>query len=259
MIEKFSIFNADVLVDEEPNLAIIFENDAVSFCVTNQKNELVKAKKWTACSENEFISLIKNETDDQFKKINIAFHNALVTSLPNVDSIAEAEAVLFLNGGKQHDHLMMDVLDNDTAVAYQISYELLTNISFHYQGANYWHLHSVWIKNLAQLSGSEKIVIHAEEHVFTLILWKDNAIEFCSSYNYTQLNEILFYVLKTVDLYQLDQTVTTIYLSGIEATTQLQMDLQAYFEQVQFCSIPWSANSVAPHYLTSLLYLSTCE
>ena len=259
MIEQFNIFNADILVGEEPNLAIIFENDAVSFSITNQKNELVKANKWTACSENEFISLIKNETDNQFKKINISFHNALVTSLPNVDSISEAEAVLFLNGGKQHDHLMLDVLQNNTAVAYQISYELLTNISFHYQGANYWHLHSVWMKKLSELVGDEKIFIHAEAHVFTLILWKNKKIEFCSSYNYTQLSEILFYVLKTVDLYQLDQSYTQIHLSGIEATMQLQISLQEYFEQVQLCSIPWNTNSVAPHHLTSLFYLSICE
>ncbi|TXH20361.1 MAG: DUF3822 family protein, partial [Chitinophagaceae bacterium] len=224
MIEKLNIFNSNVIVEDACNLSIIFENDAVSFAVTNQQNELVKSKKWIQCSENEFIALVKKETehDYQFSKINIAFHNALVTTLPNVDNIAEAESVLFLNGGKQHDHLMLDVLDNDTALAYQISYELLTNISYHFQGANYWHMHSVWMKTFKTPSANDAIFVHVEDHIFTLMIWKNQQAVFCTSYQYATQQEILFYILKVIDLYQMDQHKASVLISGMFADKALE-------------------------------------
>jgi hypothetical protein len=128
----------------------------------------------------------------------------------------------------------------------------------------YWHQYTLSIKNGKHGNGYSSLLIDMRKDDFTLLAIANNKILLAQTFLYSTPEDVLYYLLKVCQQFDLSQKEVHISLSGlVDKQSALYRELHQYFLQIEFrdatWTIPASANNENPaHFFTLLNDLSKC-
>ncbi len=122
------------------------------------------------------------------------------------------------------------------------------------------HQYSLGIKSIttADIMGCLAVDFRTDE--LTVIVSKGNKLLLAQTFGFTSPGDVLYYLLKTCQLFSLSQAEVQLRLSGlIDKQSALYTGLCQYFINLHFREANWElSNEYPPHFFTSLNDLAKC-
>ena len=137
-------------------------------------------------------------------------------------------------------------------------------VSKKFVARKHWHQYSVSIKNINPGTVGGSLLVDLRKDDFTVLATDNNKLLLAQTFLYSTPDDVLYYLLKICEQFELSQKEVHISLSGlVDQQSALYRELYQYFLHVEFrdagWTIPASANSESPlHFFTSLNDLSRC-
>ena len=130
-----------------------------------------------------------------------------------------------------------------------------------FHAGNYWHQYTLGVKlvEAAQATGHLLVDMRAED--FMVVAAANNKLLLTQTFAYSTPEDVLYYLLKICQQFDLSQQAVHLSLSGlIDKQSVLYKELYQYFIHIEFRQPSWgSADSDYPaHFFTSLNDLARC-
>ncbi len=269
----------DINSTENYELSVQVGPDDFSFCLLDLiRNKYVLLRSFEP-EENKYFSPAGIEeiiTRDDFlmkryKKVNIVMPSPRFTIVP---------AALFDPGKRDeyftYNHLLdegniiiSNKLDDPEAfLVFSVSRALSDLMASFHPGVHPYHQVKPLLNHIGHSRKSingNYIHVHIEKEFFDLVVFDNNLLKFCNSFNYRNINDILYFVLKVFRNLDLKQE-ETIYLSGItEKYDDLTSNLSIYVRTLKFAepagnfTFSYVFNDTALHRYLNLFSVVNCE
>lgn len=147
---------------------------------------------------------------------------------------------------------------------YRVPEALHSAISKRFVTGKFWNSHSVHLKNFPG-EKQNAILVDFTVDEFSVIVFKNNALQLTQSFTYSSPEDVMYYLLKICQQLGLSQQEVKIILAGlIEKDSAIYRELYKYFIHLEFENLPdgirmADALSQYPrHYFSSICKLATC-
>jgi hypothetical protein len=238
----------DINSTENYELSVQVSPDGFSFCLLDTiRNKFVLIRSFQP-EENKYFNADKiNELlmkDDflskRYRKVNVVLPSRKFTLVPApLFDPGKKDEYFDFNHNKEEGDLIISnkVTDPDAFIVFSVSKPINDVINSIYPGVHPFH----HIKPLLDhISHSRKSVngnyihIHVEREFFNLIIFNNNILNFCNSFNYRNISDILYFVMnvfKSLDIKQEE----TINFSGLtEKYDDLSSNFSIYIRNIRF-------------------------
>ncbi len=269
----------DINSTENYELSIQVSPDGFSFCLLDtirNKFVLIRAyepevnKSYNADHIKKLIS-----KDDflmkRFKKVNIVMPSKKFTLVPAplFDPGKKDEYFTFNHIKEDSDLIITNrISDPEAFLIFSISKPINDLVYSYYPGMYPFH----HIKPLVEhISHSRKNVngnyihIHVERDYFNLIIFNNNMLKFCNTFNYRNITDILYFVLNVFKNLEIKQE-ETIYFSGLtEKYDDLSSNFSIYVRNIKFAdpsgnfTFSYVFNDTELHRYLNLFTIVNCE
>lgn len=238
----------DINSTENYELAFQVSPDGFSFCLLDSiRNKFVLLRTFEP-DENKYFNPEKiNELfskDDflmrHYRKVSIVLPSPKFTMVPSplFDPGKKDDYFNFNHNNEENRTILTNKLsDPDSYIVFSESNQILDIIKRLYPGVLPFH-HLKPLFN--SISGTRKSItgkyihIHVERDYFNLVIFNLNLLQFCNTYTYRNISDILYFVLnvfKNLDIKQEE----TIWLSGMtEKYDDLSSNLSIYVRNLKF-------------------------
>jgi hypothetical protein len=269
----------DINSTENYGLSVQVSPDGFSFCLLDTiRNKFVLIRAFEP-EENKYFNADKiNEilVEDDFltkhyKKVSIIMPSLKFTLVPTplFDPGKKDEYFTFNHIVEEGNMIISNkISDPDAYLLFSVSRPIYELINSFYPGVHPFH----HIKPLFDhISHSRKSVngnyihIHVEREFFNLIIFNHNLLKFCNSFNYRNINDILYFVLnafKNLDIKQEE----TVYFSGLtEKYDDLSSNFSIYVRNIKFAepsgnfTFSYVFNDADLHRFLNLFSVVNCE
>jgi len=214
------------------------------------------------------------EKDDflmrEYKKTRIVMPSPKFTLIPApLFDPAKKDEYFTFNHSQVNGNIILSgkISDPDAFIVYSVSTQIHETIQ-HYFPAVYplTHIQTLFdniSRSVKSVSGNY-IHIHIERDYFNLVIFNDNQLEFCNSYNYRNISDVLYYVMNAFGKLSLKQD-ETVHLSGItEKYDDLSSGLSMYIRHVKFAdprgsfTFSYVFNDIELHRYLNLFSIFNC-
>jgi Protein of unknown function (DUF3822) len=250
-----------------------------SFCLLDLiRNKYVLLRSFEP-EENKYFSPAAMEeiiTKDDFltrryRKVNIVMPSPRFTIVP---------AALFDPGKRDeyftYNHLLDEgniiisnkLNDPEAYLVFSVSRSMSDLMAVFYPGMHPFHQVKPLLNHIGHSRKSingNYIHVHVEKEFFDLIIFDHDLLKFCNSFNYRNINDIIYFVLKVFRSLDLKQE-ETIYLSGLtEKYDDLTSNLSIYVRTLKFAepagnfTFSYVFNDAALHRYLNLFSVINCE
>jgi hypothetical protein len=268
----------DINSTENYELAIQVSPDGFSFCLLDAiRNKFVLIRAFEP-EENKYFNADKIKeliTKDDFltkryKKVNIVIPSPKFTLVPApLFDPARKDEYFTFNHIQENDIILSNkVSDPEAFIVFSISKPFNDLINNFYPGIHpYIHIKPLFdhISHVRKGINGNYIHIHVEREYFNLIIFNNNLLKFCNTYNYRNISDILYFVLnvfKTLDIKQEE----TIYFSGLtEKYDDLSSNFSIYVRNLKFAeptgnfTFSYVFDDTDPHRFINLFSVVNCE
>jgi hypothetical protein len=278
---KIELFDEtlDINSTENYELSLQAGTDGFSFCLLDTlRNKFVLLRSFEP-DDNKYFNAGKiNELlskDDfltrKYKKINIVMPSRKFTLVPAplFDPGKKDEYFTFNHIVEEGNMIIANKLnDPDTYLVFSVSKQIYEVINTFYPGIHpYHHIKPLFdhISHSRKSINGNYIHIHVEREFFNLIIFNQNLLKFCNSFNYRNINDILYFVLnafKNLDIKQEE----TIYFSGLtEKYDDLSSNFSLYVRNIKFAepsgnfTFSYVFNETELHRFLNLFRIANCE
>jgi hypothetical protein len=238
----------DINSTENYELAIQVSPDGFSFCLLDtirNKFVLIRAfepeqnKYFNADRINELISKDDFLTK-HYRKVSVIMPSPKFTLIPApLFDPAKKDEYFTFNHILEDENMIISnkVSDPDTYLVFAVSKPFNDLINNLFPGVHpYHHLKPL----LDQISHRRKSIagnyihIHIEKEYFNLIIFNNNILKFCNTFNYRNITDILYFVLNVFRTQDIKQE-ETIHFSGMtEKYDDLSSNFSIYVRNVKF-------------------------
>ncbi len=238
----------DINSTENYELSVNGSPDGLSYCILDTiRNKFILLRSFEPEENKYFSSTNLNELlskDDflsrRYKKINIVIPSRKFTLVPSaLFDPAKKDEYFILNHNNDEGNLIVTnkVDDPDAYLVFSVSKSVNDLFKSFYPGVYPFH----HIKPLLNhISHSRKSVhgnyihVHVERDYFNLIIFSENILKFCNTFNYRNISDILYYVLNVFKTFNIKQE-ETIYFSGLtEKYDDLSSGFSIYIRAIKF-------------------------
>ena len=259
-------------------LSIQLSIDGFAFCILDTiRNKFVLIRDFEP-EENKYLTADKIkeliDKDDflmkRYKKIYIVMPSKKFTIIPAplFDPGKKNEYFAFNHGNDDNPVLSNKLDDPDSYLVFSVIRPLQELISNIFPGLNpYHHMRPL----LDHISHNRKIVagnylhIHVEREFFNLIIFDNNILKFCNSFNYRNISDILYFTLNVFKNLGIKQE-ETIFFSGLtEKYDDLISTFSLYVRHIKFAepagnfSLSYVFNDMEIHRFLNLFNIVNCE
>jgi hypothetical protein len=268
----------DINSTENYEISVQLSTDGLSFMVLDTiRNKFIMMRSFGA-EENKYLSTEEIEEiiskDDfltkKFKQAHIILPSPKFTLIPSplFDPGKKDEYFAFNHISPENNIILNNKLsDPDSFIIcsifkplYDLAGKVWTGIyPFHHLKPLFEHI-----------SGSRRnhpdsyIHIHVERDFFNLIIFKNNNLNFCNSFNYRNISDILYYILNVFKSMEIKQE-ETVWLSGnTERYDDLFSNLALYIRNVKFAepfgsfTFSYVFNDTGLHRYINLISVVSC-
>jgi hypothetical protein len=122
--------------------------------------------------------------------------------------------------------------------SYYVPASLHELLSRRFSTGNFWHTHSVILKNDLGNYDSGKLFVDFKTDSFSVVALANNSLLLAQIFYYAKAEDVLYWLLKTCQQYFLSQNETQIILSGlIDRQSAVFKELYQYFLKIEFASV----------------------
>jgi hypothetical protein len=269
----------DINSTENYVLSVQVSTDGLSFCILDSiRNKYILIRSFVA-EDNKYFNTDKIteliSKDDflsrHYKKVNLVIPSPKFTLVPAplYDPGKKDEYFTFNHTLEEGNIVMVNkVLDPDAFIVFSVSKPIIGILNNFYPGIYPYH----HIKLLLDHTSSSRksvngnyIHIHVERDFFNLIIFNDNLLEFCNSFSYRNISDMLYYVLNVFKKLDIKQE-ETIYLSGLtEKYDDLSSTFSLYIRHIKFAepsgsfTFSYVFNDTELHRFLNLFSVVNCE
>jgi hypothetical protein len=269
----------DINSTENYELSVQAGPEGLSFCLLDTiRNKYVLLRSFEA-EENNYLNATGIDDligkDDfltkRYKKVNIVMSSRKFTMIP---------AQLFDPGKKDEyfsfNHLAEDgniilsnrIADPDAFIIYSVLKPFYEVLSERFPGVLPFHHTKPLLNHVAHSRKSVNgnyIHVHVEKEFFNLVIFNHNVLKFCNSFNYRNINDILYYVLNTFRNLDIKQEETLCFSGQTEKYDDLSSAFSAYVRNIKFnepsgnFTFSYVFNETILHHYLNLFTLVNCE
>ncbi len=272
--EGFSFKHSDQYV-----LSIELGSDFFSYLITDpQQNELLALQSYSFSSFNKQDVLhCLHELEGKLEFFKYSFKNTLVTYkaesytlVPNALFKADQkEAYLKFNHALETDELVLvdEVKAADAKNMYAIPDKIKQFFDSHFPNHRLRHFSSVYIDEVFSLNAmrkEKKCFVNINASRLDVVITGEG-LRFCNSFLYQSTEDLIYFILLSMEQNQCDVQNTEIVISGeVEAGSGIHKIIQQYIKQVNFAvndkrivrSAPFA--SLPHHYYFNLINRLFC-
>ena len=229
----------DINSTDNYELSVQASPEGMSFCILDTiRNKYVLLRSFEA-EENNYLNAAKIEEvisqDDfltkKYKKVNIVMPSRKFTLVPaQLFDPGKKDEYFSFNHVPDDGNIILSnrTTDPDTFIVFAVLKTFYETVTGRFPGVLPFH-HTKPLLNHASHSrksgNGDYIHLHVEKEFFNLLIFRQNVLKFCNSFNYRNINDILYYVLNTFRNLEIKQE-ETVWLSG---QTEKYDDLSAVF------------------------------
>ena len=131
-----------------------------------------------------------------------------------------------------------------------------------FSNVSYINFFTAVLKSYNGYTSSDQIAIHFSPNQFSVLVKKSGQLQLAQVYSYQTPLDVVYYLLKIVEEFNLSKEVTALIISGlIEENSDLYKELYQYFLHIYFAKPPVGtvdSNTFPPHFFTSIYNLTAC-
>jgi hypothetical protein len=269
----------DINSTENYELALQLSPESISFCILDSiRNKFVLLRS-SEPDENKYYNpeeihemLSKDDfLGKKYKKVNLVFPSPKFTLVPApLFDPGKKDDYYYFNHNKEDGRNIVTnkLTDPDTFIVFSESTHILNIASqFFPEAFPYHHLKPLF----SFISGNRKNVsgnyihLHVEREYFNMIIFNNNLLQFCNTYTYRNISDILYFVLNVFRNLDIKQE-ETIWLSGLtEKYDDLSSNLSIYIRNIKFAepsgnfTFSYVFNETDLHRYLNLFSASNCE
>jgi hypothetical protein len=269
----------DINSTENYELSVQVNNDGLSFCLLDTiRNKFVLLRSFEP-DDDKFFSAEKISElfgkDDflsrRYKKVNIVTPSPKFTLVPAplFDPAKKDEYFLFNHIMEENNMIIANKLsDPDAYLVFSVSKPVNEIITSQFPGVHPFHHIKPLFENITRGRKSVNgyyIHIHVERQFFNLIIFNHNELKFCNSFNYRNINDILFYVLKSFKNLGIKQEETILFSGLTEKYDDLTSNFSLYVRNNKFAeptgnfTFSYVFNDTELHRFLNLFNAVNCE
>ncbi len=269
----------DINSTENYMLSVQVSPDGLSFCILDAiRNKYILIRSFVA-EDNKYFNTDKIvellSKDDfltrRYKKVSLVIPSRKFTLVPAplYDPGKKDEYFRFNHTLEEGNIVMVNkVTDPDAFIVYSVSKSLIENLNNFYPGIYSYHHIKLLLDHTSSCRKSVSgnyIHIHVERDFFNLIVFNANLLEFCNSFSYRNISDMLYYVLNVFKKLDIKQE-ETIYLSGLtEKYDDISSTFSLYIRQIKFAepygnfTFSYVFNDTELHRFLNLFSVVNCE
>jgi hypothetical protein len=269
----------DINSTENYELALQVSPDELSFCLLDTiRNKFVLIRSFKPednkyFNTDAFKDLINNDDflTKNYKKVSIVVPSAKFTIVPApLFDPGKKEEYYTFNHLKGDDDLVFSnkLADPDAYIVFAIDRRLSEMLSTYYRGANPVHHLKPLLNQISQIRKSDHenyIQVHIERDYFNLIIYGNNILRYCNTYNYRNISDILYFVLSVFKKLDIKQE-ETIFFSGLtEKYDDISSNFSIYVRNIKFAepsgnfTFSYVFNDTDLHKFLNLFTIVNCE
>ena len=237
--------------NKDKTLSIQVSLNGLSFCIHhNQKiNKLYsvefKSKLTPFDTQNKLKTELENHLEfvDVFKRVNVIHHNAYVTVVPNLifDETLKPDYLKFNTKILKTDFIDADICSAINARVVYIPYTNINNYLIdNFNSINYYHTATYFINCAMRLkTRPNEVFINIESKEFQLLIIKDNQFALYLIFEYDTQEDLLYYLLFSLEQLKMNNENLNINISGIiQKNSELYQLIYTYVQYVNFIDVP---------------------
>jgi len=269
----------DINSTENYELAIQLSRDGFCFCLLDTiRNKFVLIRAFEP-EENKYLNadsvkelILKDDfLTKRYKKTSIITPTPKFTLVPSpLFDPGKKDDYFTFNHIKEEGSLVIanKVSDPDLFFVFTLSKPFCDLINDFYPGIHPWHHIKPLFDHISHVRKSVNgnyIHIHVEREFFNLIIFNNNQLKFCNTYNYRNISDILYFVLNVFKKLDIKQE-ETIYFSGLtEQYDDLSSTFSIYVRNLKFAepignfTFSYVFNDTDLHRFLNLFSVINCE
>ena len=270
--QLFHISAGEVKESLQPVLSIRVGEKHCCFSITDFLSKELKQLAYYSAEEmnNDFL----NELFAVHEELNTAFYQVLIcydypeSCLVAFKEYKHSDAGLLLN--TMFGLNGTSAIISESIAEWQLYNVYAVPVNVHdwmtkkFPAGKYWHQYTLSIKNSQPASEGGSLLVDIRKDDFTLLATANNKILLAQTFLYSTPDDIIYYLLKVCQQFDLSQQKVHIGLSGlVDQQSALYRELHQFFLQVAFRKTDWivpvsDKNETPAHFFTSLNDLSAC-
>lgn len=204
--------------DNIENLSLTMEvgfSDYSALLFDEVKKQFIFSESFSFTSFNDFeekSALIGNS----FREVKVHLYTPDFTLVPNAltDNGNLEDFLRLACGEKKHATVRYDSLNTINAtIAYYADEKVLSFFSKHFSNAQFFHSATNFISN-SKKSDDVSLNVHLYNNHFMVCYFKDKTLQFANGFEYNHFNDLIYLLLFTSKSLGLNNTETTVDLSG---------------------------------------------
>lgn len=268
----------DINSTENYELSVELGVESLTFCILDGiRNKFIMLRSLqpdnnSKYSPDELIGIIGKDDflTKKYKKISIIIPSPKFTLIPSplFDPGRKDEYFSFNHIESENNQIFNNkISDPDSFLVFALPLQLSELVKNIWPGTYpFHHLKSLLehIRISRKSIGQNYLHLHVEHDFFNLIIYRNNNLQFCNSFNYRNISDILYYILHTIKDLDIKQE-ETVYLSGqTERYDDLFSTLSLYIRNVKFAepsgnfTFSYVFNELGLHKYINLLNAANC-
>jgi len=262
---------------ESLNLYLLIESHSISASIFNATNSILysvhaltfgKAKLDNETSKIE-LAYFLNEFEllkHTYSHVSVQLLNRLFALVPHSYDGGDLKELLSFNLGiKDIKTTHTDLINNAISFAYTTDFELLNFIEKTFSAAKINHAGATSIDLFLRLQSlkNSDVFLNIHSSVLELIIKKDNDLLFYNIFKWDSNEDVLYFLLFTIEQFQLNQATARLIIAGNIATNnELITLIKKYIKSVNFISskaITKPNEQMPNHYYFNILNRHLCE
>jgi hypothetical protein len=269
----------DINSTENYELAVQISPDGLSFCLLDTiRNKFVLFRTFGP-DENKYLSTDKLkeliDKDDfitrSYKRICIVIPSSRFTIVPAplFDPGRKEEYYSFNHSNDEGNLVFANKLpDPDAYLVFSVDKQLSALVNGYYPAVHPVHHMKPLFNQISHLRKNDTgnyIHVHIERDYFNLIIYSNNILKFCNTYNYRNISDILYFVLNVFKKLEIKQE-ETIHFSGLtEKYDDISSNFSIYIRNIKFAepvgnfTFSYVFNDTDLHKFLNLFSAVNCE
>jgi len=268
----------DINSTEKYELAIQLSSSNIAFCILDSiRNKYILLRSFEVEDDNYYTAskideILRNDDfmNCKYKKTTVVVASEKSTLVPiQLYDPAKKDEYFRLNHSSENNAIILanKMTAPEAYTVFEVSDSVLDVVtSLHPNITPVHHLKPLLyhIFRVVRSYKDDYVHLHIEKDFFNLVIVNSKDLKFCNSFNYRNINDILYYVMNVLKSFEISQE-TTIHLSGlVERYDDLTSVFSGYIRELKFSqpsgnfSFSYVFNEQVLHRYINLFNLPNC-
>jgi len=273
MKQVFKIGNSEELNTTECDLLMEIGESHVCFGILDHSTKTLLQSGYFTTEEKDNGDILQN-IFEQNAELRSPFHQTVV-GYYMTENVLIPSKFYFFEKTKSILQAMYDGMQNIVISesipgwqmynTYHVPAAIHEFINRKFAGGNFWHAHSVALKNGLPQREEGNLMVNFKTDSFSVMVTKGNSLLLAQIYPYINAEDVLYFLLKICKQLSLSQNDVSLILSGlINYESAVYKGLYQYFVNLQFAlpddgiRLSESFSEYPVHFFSSIFKLALC-